>query len=107
MAAKAFVYIVRCADNTLYTGWTTDVERRVRTHNAGRGAQYTRRRMPVELVYLEPQPSRADAMRREAAIKRWPDWIVWRITSPICLPSTPHGSGEDLAIVKLEPVTPK
>jgi len=72
MAAKAFVYIVRCADNTLYTGWTTDVERRVRTHNAGRGAQYTRRRMPVELVYLEPQPSRADAMRREAAIKRWP-----------------------------------
>ncbi len=72
MAAKAFVYIVRCADNTLYTGWTTDVERRVRTHNAGRGAQYTCRRMPVELVYLEPQPSRADAMRREAAIKRWP-----------------------------------
>ena len=72
MAAKAFVYIVRCADNTLYTGWTTDVERRVRTHNAGRGAQYTRRRMPVELVYREPQPSRADAMRREAAIKRWP-----------------------------------
>ncbi len=72
MPAKAFVYIVRCADNTLYTGWTTDVERRVRTHNAGRGAQYTRRRMPVELVYLEPQPSRADAMRREAAIKRWP-----------------------------------
>ncbi len=72
MAAKAFVYIVRCADNTLYTGWTTDVERRVRTHNAGRGAQYTRRRMPVELVYLESQPCRADAMRREAAIKRWP-----------------------------------
>ncbi|MDA0698532.1 MAG: GIY-YIG nuclease family protein [Chloroflexi bacterium] len=72
MAPKAFVYIVRCADSTLYTGWTTDVERRVRTHNAGRGAQYTRRRMPVELLYLEPHPCRADAMRREAAIKRWP-----------------------------------
>jgi putative endonuclease len=66
----AYVYIVRCADGTLYTGWTTDVARRVAEHNAGRGAAYTRQRGPVELVYSETLPDRSAAMRREEEIKR-------------------------------------
>jgi putative endonuclease len=69
---KFFCYIVQCADGTFYTGWTVDLDNRVKTHNAGRGARYTRTRRPVVLVYSERQPTRADAMRREAAIKRWP-----------------------------------
>ncbi len=68
----AFVYIVECADGSLYTGWAVDVERRVKTHNAGRGARYTRWHRPVKLVYVEEQPDRTAAMKREAEIKRWP-----------------------------------
>jgi putative endonuclease len=65
-----FVYIVECADKTLYTGWTTSLERRVKMHNAGRGARYTRERGPVRLVYAEEAPDRRAAMQRERAIKR-------------------------------------
>jgi predicted GIY-YIG superfamily endonuclease len=65
-----YVYIVRCADDTLYTGWTTDLDRRIAQHNAGRGAAYTRQRGPVTLVYREEWPDRGAAMRREAAIKK-------------------------------------
>ena len=64
-----YCYIVECVDGTYYTGWTTDPERRVKTHNAGRGAKYTRMRRPVKLVYLEEQPDRTAAMKRERAIK--------------------------------------
>ena len=67
-----FVYIVRCADDTLYTGWSVDVDRRVKAHNAGRGARYTRLHGPVELVYSEEVPTRSDALKRELAIKRYP-----------------------------------
>jgi putative endonuclease len=67
-----FVYIVRCADGSLYTGWSVDVARRVKTHNAGRGGRYTRLHRPVELVYAEELPTRGDAMRRELAIKAYP-----------------------------------
>ena len=67
-----FVYIVRCADNTLYTGWAVDVARRVAVHNRGKGAQYTRTRGPVTLVYTEEVATRGDALRRERAIKRYP-----------------------------------
>ncbi|MBP7693216.1 MAG: GIY-YIG nuclease family protein [Anaerolineales bacterium] len=67
-----FVYMVRCADDSLYTGWALDVAARVRAHNAGRGARYTRARRPVTLVYSEAWPTRADAMRRERALKRLP-----------------------------------
>jgi putative endonuclease len=70
--AAAFVYIVACSDGTLYTGWTTDVRARVETHNAGRGARYTRGRLPVRLCYWEGHPSREAAMRREYEIKSWP-----------------------------------
>lgn len=67
-----FVYLVLCSDGTLYTGWTVDVQARVKTHNAGRGAKYTQARRPVTLVYSEELPTRAEAMRREREIKRWP-----------------------------------
>ena len=65
-----FVYLARCADGTLYTGVTTDLEARERTHNAGRGAAYTRSRLPVALIYSEPAADRGGALRRELAIKR-------------------------------------
>jgi len=65
-----YCYIVECADGTYYTGWAVDPERRVAVHNKGRGARYTRMRLPVKLVYVEPQPDRTTAMRREIAIKR-------------------------------------
>lgn len=66
---KSFVYIVECADGSLYTGWTTDVEERIKTHNSGSGAKYTRSRLPVTLVYQEELPDKPAALRREAAIK--------------------------------------
>ncbi len=71
-APSWYVYIVRCADDTLYTGITRDTQRRLLEHNADnrRGARYTRARRPVALVYSEPQRSRALAAQREAAIKK-------------------------------------
>ena len=66
----AFVYMLRCADETLYTGRTDDVPARVAAHNAGRGAKYTRSRRPVKLVYQESLPTKSDALRREWAIKQ-------------------------------------
>jgi len=65
-----WVYVVRCADGTLYTGVTNDVPRRVERHNAGTASKYTRARRPVELAYREPARGRGAALRREAAIKR-------------------------------------
>jgi putative endonuclease len=65
-----YCYILECADGTFYTGWTTDPQRRVAQHNKGVGAKYTSTRRPVKLVYLEPQSTRTDAMKRELAIKR-------------------------------------
>ncbi len=67
---RYFCYILECADGTLYTGWSTDPHRRLKQHNAGRGARYTRARRPVKLVYTEVQPDRSSAMKREAAIKK-------------------------------------
>ena len=67
---STYVYIVRCADGTLYTGWTVDLQRRVREHNAGRGARYTRQHGPVDLVYWEVLPNRSAALKREDEIKR-------------------------------------
>ena len=63
-------YILRCSDNTLYTGWTNDIEARLAAHTSGQGAKYTRGRRPVELVYLERFDTRQEAMRREVYIKR-------------------------------------
>lgn len=64
-----YVYILRCADGTLYTGYTDDPERRARVHNAGKGARYTRSRLPVELVYREALGDKSAALRREREIK--------------------------------------
>ncbi len=66
------VYVLRCTDGTLYTGYTTDVQRRVQEHDEGRAAKYTRGRTPVELVHVETFQSRSAAMKREAEIKRRP-----------------------------------
>jgi putative endonuclease len=68
-AADHFVYVVRCGDDTFYTGYTTDVARRVREHDRGDGAKYTRGRGPVELVHVEALESRSAAMSREHEIK--------------------------------------
>ncbi len=65
-----FVYILRCADGTLYTGWTTHPTERLNTHNRGKGSKYTRSRLPVRMVYLEECPSKGAALSREAAIKK-------------------------------------
>lgn len=65
-----YTYMLRCADGSLYTGWTNHLEKRVSTHNAGRGAKYTRSRLPVELVYSECFATKEEAMSREAAIKK-------------------------------------
>ena len=62
--------MLRCSDGSLYTGWTNDLEKRIMAHSAGRGAKYTRARLPVTMVYSECLPTRGEAMRREAQIKR-------------------------------------
>ncbi len=67
-----FVYIVRCADGSLYTGYTRDPRAREKAHNSGRGARYTSGRRPVHLVYTEACATVGDALRRERQVKRWP-----------------------------------
>ena len=67
---KYYAYMVRCRDGTLYTGYTNDTEKRVMAHNSGKGAKYTRIRLPVELVYSEEFDTKEEAMSREWHIKR-------------------------------------
>lgn len=67
---SAFVYMLRCKDGSLYTGWTNDVAHRFAMHCSGRGAKYTRGRGPLQLVYTEELPDKESALRRECAIKR-------------------------------------
>ncbi|HEY4811686.1 MAG TPA: GIY-YIG nuclease family protein [Solirubrobacteraceae bacterium] len=66
----AWVYMLRCADGSLYTGWSTDVQRRLARHRAGTASRYTASRLPVELALALPMPDRSAAMREEARIKR-------------------------------------
>jgi len=68
----AFVYLLRCADGTLYCGWSTDPERRLRQHQAGTASRYTRTRRPVELVYTREFATRSEAMHEEVRIKGLP-----------------------------------
>ncbi|MBU4540898.1 MAG: GIY-YIG nuclease family protein [Acetobacterium sp.] len=70
MIDKAYVYIVKCSDKTLYTGWTSNIDARIKVHNSGTGAKYTRGRLPVTLVYWEVLDSRSQALSREAVIKK-------------------------------------
>ena len=67
---KNYTYIVRCSDGSFYTGWTNHLDERVRAHNSGNGAKYTKTRTPVELVYYEEFDSKTEAMKREYAIKQ-------------------------------------
>lgn len=67
-----YIYMVRCKDGTLYTGFTNDVDSRIRKHNDGKGAKYTRGRLPVDLVYVESFTDKSQAMRREYEIKQYP-----------------------------------
>ena len=67
-----YVYILRCADDTLYTGWTTDLGKRLNTHNSKKGAKYTRSRTPVTLFYCEEFETKSEALKREAQIKKLP-----------------------------------
>ncbi|MDF2635521.1 MAG: Excinuclease subunit domain protein [Pelosinus sp.] len=67
-----YTYIVQCADGTLYTGWTVNLEKRLAAHNEGIGAKYTSNRVPVVLVYWELQENQSTAQKREASIKRLP-----------------------------------
>lgn len=70
MISMNYTYILKCSDNTLYTGWTNDLEKRLKAHNAGKGAKYTKTRLPVEIVYYESFEDKIDAMKREYAIKQ-------------------------------------
>lgn len=70
MAEKNYTYIVKCSDGSLYTGWTTDIEKRLEAHNSGKGAKYTKSRRPVTLVYYEEFSTKEEAMKREYAIKQ-------------------------------------
>lgn len=65
-----FVYILECGDGSLYTGWTNNIEKRLKAHNNGTASKYTRARLPVVLKYFEEQPDRSSAMKREYEIKR-------------------------------------
>lgn len=65
------VYILECADNTLYTGISNNVEKRIKVHNTGKGAKYTRVRLPVKLAYCEAAEDRSTASKREAVIKKF------------------------------------
>ena len=65
-----YAYLVRCSDNSLYAGWTNNIEKRLKSHNAGTGAKYTKSRRPVTLAYLEEFDTKSEAMKREAALKK-------------------------------------
>ncbi|MGN0336691.1 MAG: GIY-YIG nuclease family protein [Lachnospiraceae bacterium] len=65
-----YAYLVRCSDNSLYAGWTNDIEKRLKSHNDGTGAKYTKSRRPVMLAYLEEFETKSEAMKREAALKK-------------------------------------
>ena len=67
---KYIVYILLCSDNTLYTGWTNDITKRLKSHNSGKASKYTRRRLPVDIFYTEEFDTKHEAMSREYAIKK-------------------------------------
>lgn len=85
-----YTYMVRCRDGSLYTGWTTDIERRIKAHNEGRGAKYTHSRRPVKLVYYEAFETKAEAMSREYAIKRLSKETKEKLVSRFCCPGGEH-----------------
>ena len=89
-----YVYLLRCADGTLYCGWTTDLTARLEAHNSGNGAKYTRSRRPVELVYHEEYEDRHEALSREYRIKRLSR------QEKLALIRSAFGSGEDSSLMQ-------
>jgi putative endonuclease len=85
---EAWVYMLRCADGSLYTGWTVDVQRRLASHRAGKASRYTASRLPVELAWARQMADRGAAMREEARIKRLPREQKLALASPS---RGPHG----------------
>ncbi len=94
----AFVYLLRCSDGSLYCGWSTDPERRLRQHLAGTASRYTRRRLPVELVWTRACEDRSDALRQEAAIKRLPAEAKRALVA--------RGTGDDVAAPRPRSLSP-
>ena len=97
----SYTYIVQCSDGTYYTGWTNSLEKRVRVHNSGRGAKYTRSRRPVKLVYYEVFDDRTEAMRKRSSYKedgpKPEEKLVERMRLPICCKKETgriHGQGQ-------------
>lgn len=82
----AFVYLLRCADDTLYCGWTTDIERRLAAHRSGTASRYTRSRRPVELAVVIPVADRSAALAEEARIKRLPRAAKLRLVEALSHP---------------------
>ena len=70
METKAYMYVLECSDGSLYTGYSTDVQKRLSVHNSGKGAKYTRARLPVKLLYQEEYPNKPSAMSAEAFFKK-------------------------------------
>ena len=93
MANTWKLYILRCGDGSLYTGITTDVEKRLETHRSGKGAKYTRGRGPLELVYREGCGSHSQALRREAEVKRMSRQQKCELIAQVNLPETAEGIG--------------
>ena len=67
---SSYVYVLRCGDGALYTGWTNDLEQRLAAHQSGKGAKYTRGRLPIEMVYFEEMPDKSAALKRENELKK-------------------------------------
>lgn len=67
---SSYVYVLRCGDGSLYTGWTNDLEQRLAAHQSGKGAKYTRGRLPIEMVYYEELPDKSAALKRENELKK-------------------------------------
>ena len=67
---SSYVYVLRCGDGSLYTGWTNDLKQRLAAHQSGKGAKYTRGRLPIEMVYFEEMPDKSAALKRENEVKK-------------------------------------
>ena len=67
---SSYVYVLRCGDGSLYTGWTNDLQQRLAAHQSGKGAKYTRGRLPIEMVYFEEMPDKSAALKRENELKK-------------------------------------
>lgn len=101
MSSEWYVYILRCADGSLYTGATNDLAARVRAHNDGKGAKYTRGRLPVVLVYSEPAADRGAAQRRERVIKRLSTAMKRRLLdTPVLCVAPPENNAQPTALLR-------